>query len=228
MISFRAATKRLRIDVIAKAAVVVTTLPNAASHWLYDNFHPAAVFCDEAARATEPNAWLVLGHYGDVPIVFIGDNAQLVPVILSPPKTNGFAQQLLHGLFPRLKALGHPSAILPEQHRTVPQLSELTSQLFYGGILINSPGTEMTARPMARAVTKFITSEYQVSNTCGILLKFKGTTRKDRTKSLFNENSAIVILDLVEKLLVNDIAKPFEIAVLAYCPSPGLVWSVAR
>ena len=65
---FRAAMKVLRIDVIGKSAVVVTTLANAASFWIYDNLHPAAVFIDKAARATEPDAWLVLGHYADVPI----------------------------------------------------------------------------------------------------------------------------------------------------------------
>ena len=40
---FRAAMKVLRIDVIEKSAVVVTTLANAASFWIYEYFHPATV-----------------------------------------------------------------------------------------------------------------------------------------------------------------------------------------
>lgn len=143
----------------------------------------------------------------------IGNDAQLVPVILSQP---GFVQQLMHGLLPHLKTDGHPSAILPEQHRAVPGLSDLISRLFNGGILTNAPGTEMSARPMARAITRFIAREYQVPNTCAILLEVKGYTGKNSTRLLYNYNSATVILELVEKLLAIDVVKPLDMSVLTY------------
>lgn len=84
---FRAATRALRDDVLARADVVVTTLFSTSETSLRCNPQPILIAVDEAAKIAEPELWPVLAFYHPRAWLLVGDQLQLRPTIPSSPDT---------------------------------------------------------------------------------------------------------------------------------------------
>ena len=125
-------------------------MSNSGDAGCYAAFHPHLIIVDEATRAVEPDMWNILGNYAKTPLVLIGDEAQLRPVVMSTLNENGFMQPLRVSFFQRLKMLGHPSVLFKIQYRMVAPVGTMISTLFYRGRLINGAGTALASRPLSQ------------------------------------------------------------------------------
>ena len=112
MIAYRGASKNLRTRTLKLADVIATTLANASDPALVEALkdHVTVTFIDEVARATECECWFFLGNYRPCPTIFVGDPKQLLPVIKTVPRENGFVKQYGVTLFARLMKLGTPNS----------------------------------------------------------------------------------------------------------------------
>ena len=214
--AFHARAKELRKDTLSKADVLVMTMLNASVEAIKSVVKPSLIIVDEAARAPEPYFWYLMANYPSPPLILVGDDAQLRPVILSKLETNGMVKQLALSLFTRLKAVGHPSAILLDQHRQVPILAELTNTLYYHGQFRNGPGTAIDQRPHAQVLEKYIKKKFGFTGTSTVMVKFKAKAEMDSTKSLFNLVSARAVMEILEEILRLRKIPPTDIAIIAF------------
>lgn len=93
------------------------------------------VVIDEAAQATEPNAWIPI-TYGDR-VVLAGDPYQLPPTILSPrAAAEGFAVSLMERL---LRDIPESAVQLLEQFRMHEAIMGYSASAFYANTLVAAP-----------------------------------------------------------------------------------------
>lgn len=203
MANFRAAITALRDDTIQKADIIVTTTFGASATYLKDHFRPVAVAGDEFARATECDVWHVYGSYKEPPMILVGDESQLEPVIKSDIKNNGFVKQLALSYFGRMLKLGHPHALFTTQYRMTAGLSEFTSNWFYQGQVKNAVSTLLINRPLSRRIVQFKADAYEVYGTDvpALIIKTKSFVQKDSTGSSYNYRNATAVLQLISKLM---------------------------
>ena len=92
MLEVKAGVTRLMKLTLAAADVIFCTINIASKVNLYENFWPGMIVCDEVCRATEISTISLLAFYEPSIWIFIGDNKQLRPVVLSADregKANG-------------------------------------------------------------------------------------------------------------------------------------------
>ncbi|KOO36080.1 tRNA-splicing endonuclease positive effector [Chrysochromulina tobinii] len=118
---------------LAQAEVVCCTTMSAGSSTMMKGLTFEGVLVDEATQATEASTLVALMR-GARQLVLLGDQCQLPPTTLSraPPGTSLDASL---SLFTRLVHDGVPPLMLDTQYRMHPALSQLPSDLFYGGRL---------------------------------------------------------------------------------------------
>ena len=191
----------LRDDTLRSADVVLTTMMHASTPALVRIFDPDLIIVDEAAKAPEPDFWYIM-NYPTSAFLLVGDDAQLKPITHSTIKTNGFVKQLQLPYFARIKATGHPYITLTTQHRAVPILASLTSDVFYDGILTNGPGTAVEGRPDAQAMEDFLTEKFPgLPRTSAMIVSTEGQTLRDSSKSYYNMNNASAMITYLEEIL---------------------------
>lgn len=188
---------------------------NASVEQIKIVYQPHLIIVDEDARSTEPYHWFLLGNDTDCDILLVGDDVQLIPVILSSNENNWMVSQLPLSLFSRLEALGHTSFILLIQHRQIPLLAELTSTLYYQSQLSNGPGTNVSDRLYALATQTFVSSRYKFKGTPSLLSKVNGQAEKDSNGSSFNLANASTILKILPLILRYNVP-PRAITVLTF------------
>jgi hypothetical protein len=142
--TYGATRKRLREHTLQMADIVITTVSNTGDAALYTAMDPTLMIVDEATRVIEPDMWNLLGNYHKNPLILVGDENQLRPVVLSTVEENGFVNPLRLSLFQRLKMLGHPSIMLNIQYRMNTLIGSMVSKLFYADQLINGLGTDIS------------------------------------------------------------------------------------
>ena len=93
------------------------------------------VLIDEACQLNEPSALLPLVRFGARCCIFVGDQAQLPPLLINVDQCCDDGIQ--RPLFLRLLAGGHAPLLLRTQYRCHPQLSALPNALYYDGRLLD-------------------------------------------------------------------------------------------
>ena len=141
IITYTTHQNRLREHTLSFGNVVVTTVSNFGDIPLYSAFHFQLVIVDEATKATEPNMLNIFGNYPKIPLVMVGNKAQLFPVVISNQSNNSFWRPLRLLFFQRLKILGQPLILLNKQYRMVSKIRSMVSTFFYSCKLVNRSET---------------------------------------------------------------------------------------
>lgn len=157
--------------------------------------------------------WNILGNYSQIPLVMVGDKAQLPPVVLSHNKTKGFSSPLRMSLFQRLNLMGQPSVLLNEQYRMVDVMGSMVLTLFYSSQLTNAPGTNVRDRPRSQQIVKYLHTVYNV-NSPFLLLQVHGTTLQDANKSKYNVESASAALTLGLDMIDKKVIQPQDLLIM--------------
>ena len=171
---YTAHKNRLREHTISLADVIITTVFNCGNAPLYSAFWPKLVIVDKATQAPKPDMWNILGHYPNISLVMVGDEAQLSSAVLSDKKTNGFWRPLRLSFFQQLKVLGQLSVLLNEQYRMVENIETMVSKLFYSNLFSNAPSTAIQSCPRLQRIIQYFSAVYLVK-TPVILLAVSGT-----------------------------------------------------
>lgn len=205
MTNFDQERKRLCDATLAEADVVCCTLACAGEAGTYDNFKPDVIGVDEAARPSEPDMWTVLGPYSAAPLVMVGDQRQLRPMVKSSSsrdetRKNNFAAQLGTSLFQRLILAGHPHNMFNLQYRMAPAIGSLVSRSFYNGRLGDgNGGKEREGQTQAK---NFNFSRFQVRNCLSMIsVKDAEPSTEQDTHSKFNHVMMAAALDLLHDML---------------------------
>jgi len=132
--------------VLADARVVCTTLAKtfAAKELPDDPFD--VLIIDEASMAPMPSLYWALGRCRQIAVI-AGDFLQLPPICVAETamaqKWLGRSVYQLAGIETPEQASSHPAVcLLDTQYRMHPQIAELASGLFYGGLLRSHSSTE--------------------------------------------------------------------------------------
>ncbi|KAL8290325.1 hypothetical protein RQP46_002583 [Phenoliferia psychrophenolica] len=135
---------RLRIEVLSKADVVISTLSGAGGNALMKlPFDFPTVIIDEAGQSVEVSSLIPL-KYGCTRCILVGDPKQLPPTVMSPTAKDAKYDR---GLFVRIMEQDPDTVnFLSVQHRMHPQISSFPSARFYGGRLTDAPGMSVKTR----------------------------------------------------------------------------------
>lgn len=213
--SFGIARQALRKRTLELAHVVITTASNAGDHSLYSTFKPALIVVDEASRLLEADSWNLLGNYNKTPLIMIGDENQLRPVVASTSENNGFLYSMQVSLFHRLKLLGHPSVLLNVQYRMLDVIGNMVSDLFYARKLTNGSGTDLASRPVSQAILRYVQGRWKIGSPM-VGLDVKGHREKDSTKSSVNFVNVSVVMNLALDMIGKEIVAPAQLVILTF------------
>jgi len=218
----------LTTHVLRTADIVVTTISNAASPILRNDFQPCVIVVDEAGRLTEGEIWPLFANYGRVLMVFLGDCKQTGPVVRAGPAANGFCAQLELPFFTRLLTAGAPVTVFNHQHRYPTEVCTILSKHFYDNGLESSP--EVDHRQYIAELRRFNKNNLGNDN----LMMFVNTSGSrcesvGKSKSKMSTVQLAIVLDLVDKLLsagipgtAIGIASPYT--VMSLFMQAGLTW----
>lgn len=165
-----------------------------------------------AANAIEADSAILLGNYPIVPLILIGDEAQLRLVIKSAGE-NGFAKQLAMSLSGRLRSLGQSSVLFRVQHRSYERIGDMISTLFYGGELSNTPTTLTAARPVANDLARYFNRTFGVNSSI-VLLKRRGTQQTDSTMSRYNIDNAHAVMNIATDLIDQNVLPARDVLII--------------
>ena len=211
--SFGLARFRLACHTLSLANVVVCTFATAGEGSMYRSIRPALIVCEESSRATEADVVMLLGNYPPTPLVLIGDEAQLRPLVKST-QVNGFVAQLEVSLFERLILLGQDHVLFRTQHRFVHPIGDMISKYFYRSQLIHAAGTALSERPFAGSVKAYFRTAFDV-DSCLLLMRYPNTTQDvDGTMSRFNVDNVHAVLRQVTTILEQTNLVPEEVLIL--------------
>lgn len=179
--------RRFRVEVLQEADVICSTLSGAGHDILeqFDGFEMIVI--DEAAQSIELSSLIPL-KYKCKRCVMVGDPQQLPPTVLSQEaRRYGYDQSL----FVRLQKHNPESVhLLSIQYRMHPEISQLPSQVFYSGRLLDGPDMVSKTQQPWHKLRKF--GPYQFFNVAG--------QESNKGKSLVNRMECQVIASLYSQL----------------------------
>ena len=225
---YTAHKNQLRKHTISLANIIIMTVSNCGNAPLYSAFWPKLVIVDKATQAPKPDMWNILGHYPNISLVMVGDEAQLSSAVLSDKKTNGFWRPLRLSFFQQLKVLGQPSVLLNEQYRMVESIGTMVSKLFYSNLLSNALLTAIQSRPRLQRIIQYL-SAVSLAKTPVILLAVSGTKMQDANQSRFNPDNASVAMNLGINIVSRGVIKPRDLLIMtSYCAQFRLHWQLIQ
>eukprot|EP00300_Choanocystis_sp_HF-7_P016710 c19503_g1_i4.p1 GENE.c19503_g1_i4~~c19503_g1_i4.p1 ORF type:complete len:774 (-),score=164.69 c19503_g1_i4:67-2388(-) len=175
-----------RISIIQGADICLCTLSTTGSR----NFEDAGtmfdvVIIDEAGQSTEPTTLIPL-RYCSWRCILVGDPKQLPATVLS---AHASRRGLGRSLFERLQSLHHPTFLLTHQYRMRPEISCLSSNLFYDGLLVNSGRTITPAADRPHHADPFLKPF--------VLVNVDSPPTSD---VYFNTSEAVAVVDILLRL----------------------------
>lgn len=194
--------QRIRAQILREAQVVCCTL-SASGHEIIGRIDREfdMVIIDEACQAVELSALIPL-QYGCRRAILIGDPNQLPPTIISQAACSFAYEQ---SLFQRLQRV-HPEAVqlLSVQYRMHPAISAFPSAYFYQGKLSNGPAVEAkNTRPWHALSGAALLGPYQFFDAPG-RETFRTFSDGRQGKSMMNEVEAKMVIDLIERLALQN------------------------
>ncbi len=135
--TFRALERRLSEDILTNdVAVVSTTIAKSGRTIINKFFKGDHVIVQEASKAENGDLFIALAGCENS-IHLSGDDEQL------PPKEqdvacNPFALQTSKSMYKRWVVLGYPKYDLTQQHRTIPPISNIISEIWYKGSVVST------------------------------------------------------------------------------------------
>ena len=217
--TFKELERRLTEDILSNdVAVLATTLVNSGHGIVKNYFQGDHVIVQEASKAENGDLFIALANC-ETSISLSGDDAQLA----SPKqdvKRNPFAEQTNVSLYHRWVSSGYAMSELREQHRTIPVISNLISDIWYRNTVVSK--VDPTLRPNARMATAAHDAVFKVTSPI-IWIDTDGTSNKvGFSQSSQNEKELKVALKLCQAYIDQGIA-PEDIVILAgYLAQIGL------
>ena len=224
---FKQSEKNLLVDTQRLVTTIHTTCSKSADPDLTREFKPEFALLDEACFAPELETLLPVVHNAATlkQVLFIGDPLQLQMVILSQFKKDDndepykkTVDQLAVSYFERMIKAGLQCFMLTEQFRMTEGLEQLSSRMFYKGLITNAPSTLLHNRLESQAFNAWVTRKTGVPTKIPhVLIDVpNGVTLLTSSQSAYNVHEIIVVLNLVKELVAEGLFKEENIAVL--CP----------
>ena len=178
------------------------------------------VIVDEATVMTEAELLMVWAK--NEILILIGDLNQLGPTVLSTKSENPFRDQLGFAPFVRFAEMGFPFHVLTESMRMTAGLLDLANMLFYGGKLLNGPGTELLNRPRTIKWQEFLKTtipglKAEPAGLCWPLLydcQGKSTEEPGFGTSRINRYNKATVIKFIELVLYHDVFQPEDIGIV--------------
>ena len=196
------------------------------------------ILMDEASQASELEALVPLTAFPCSQIIFIGDQNQLPPTILSNEAKKGGE----HSLFSRLIEFGatgetdgsngsetsripklFSSTMLMEQYRMHPDISAFPNAQFYDSKLLD--GISAEDRPLPQPSYLWPLLENGTRSCVAFVGVEQGKEDRTQSKSFCNQAEVDIVVSVVEDLLANGL-KPEEIGIIS--PYMGQVVALKR
>lgn len=173
-------------DLLQKAEVICCTLVGC-SHPVLRGRKYRSAFIDEAGQALEPASWIPLLRCQRA--IFAGDHQQLPPTI----KSNEAARAGLAVTLFEKGILKHPgqSKMLQVQYRMHEAIMRFSSDYFYQGKLVAHDSVKSAVLRPHHVPVEFVDTA-----GCGY-----GESQDPETLSRYNEQEALLLLRLVERLI---------------------------
>jgi len=227
--AFKAQTKRLAELTMDGAEVLAGTLFTAATPLVANAYSKAeGLVIDEAARVVESQNWPIMEKYRElVWKLLVGDPDQLPPVVQSDERTNPFAGQLRLSQMHRLERAGATTVFLREQARAPEEIAKAYNRIIYHDRMTHASSTAVERRPIAQAVRAFNLKHFNLSSNLVYIDLTDSESKIVGTGSVCNIKNCQFTLNLVEKLLNDNI--PGDIGILGCyqaqyrCYSSGLM-----
>lgn len=209
--------RKVIVDLILEARVIVATLHGSSSRELCSVYHqtPKLFDCliiDEVSQSLEPQCWIpLISHYrSDISkLVLAGDNKQLPPTIKTEDDAN-IKKTLQTTLFDRLIAYYGDSfkRLLSVQYRMNEEIMKFPSETLYNGqlaaddsvatkILSDVPGVDSNDDTDA----PFIWYDTQGDEF------LESSQEESVVASKFNENEALLVKDHIQRLIDSNVSQ---------------------
>ncbi|KAI9095962.1 hypothetical protein DFS34DRAFT_625583 [Phlyctochytrium arcticum] len=183
--------KAVRIEILAKADVILCTLSGAAHDVLGDSGTVSfpTVIVDEACQSVELSTLIPLRH-GAKRVVLVGDPSQLPPTVVSQTAQSFKYEQ---SLFQRMMQNNSDAVhLLSIQYRMHPEISQFPSECFYQGKVQDAPRMAEICKAPWHSDKMF--PVYQLYDA------HEGREQGGRGHSYFNQDEARLCAQLVETL----------------------------
>lgn len=123
---------------------------------------------------------------------------------------NPFAEQIGYSLQSRLYDSGYPTVMLYEQPRMAGKLSNIPSELQYGGQITNASSTQMSNRPIARRAVDFLKTRYHLETEIPqIFLHVPSGVCFPHESSYINPHNTVAGMYIIYELITYGIFKVY-------------------
>ncbi|OHT12774.1 hypothetical protein TRFO_17226 [Tritrichomonas foetus] len=199
---------QIYLNIIQESDIVCCTLESAAKKCL-NTFYFKTVIVDESTQSIESSMLIPLIH-GATKLVLVGDQKQLSPVIEGPLVGRKYTESLFNRLIKQNKSnlnnnSSSESIMLTTQYRMHPAICHFPNVIFYEGKIIN--GVTEADRLSVFNIPDKRNKNGEKCIPIPMPLYFvqvDGQEEKENT-SFYNEDEAIQVYSLVDKLLHNGI-----------------------
>ena len=183
---------------------------------------------DDAGRSTDADLFPVLGYFPGPKYILVGDHHQIPPRrITNSLARHNLAPQMSMSLLQRLRKNGFPSVVFDEQHRMIPLIGDLVSDIFYSGKLRNASSTN--DRELSTDVCNYNQERFGIDSP--IVLVNLEDSRDDKQSPIqarVNLDNVRVVLDLaIDLVITKSIVKPEDVLVITPYDGQSAQYSVA-
>lgn len=216
---------RLVSQVLKETDILFATCSNAGGELLTmdKSFSPTMIFCDEAGQVSIPELCVPLTTFTNWEgLVLVGDCLQLKPTI----KSSAFNEFIRNaGLSPLalLQGKGFPSILLDEQYRMAPALSAFPRAQFYDGNGLKDSQKVMVDNDVRKVIRDWSFTGLGARGANGkgteylmVDVPYGCSRLEPNGTSLVNYANAIVVINIIDRLLTWEAITPKMFKVLCY------------
>lgn len=209
--------RKVIVDLILEARVIVATLHGSSSRELCSVYHQTpklfdSLIIDEVSQSLEPQCWIpLISHYrSDISkLVLAGDNKQLPPTIKTEDDAS-IKKTLQTTLFDRLIAYYGDSfkRLLSVQYRMNEEIMKFSSETLYNGQLVadDSVATRILSDLPGVDSNDDTDAPFIWYDTQGDEF-LESSQEESVVASKFNENEALLVKDHIQKLIDSNVSQ---------------------
>ncbi len=216
---------RLVSQVLKETDILFTICSNTGDELLtrHDSFLPTMIFCDEAGQVSIAELCVPLTTFTKWEgLVLVGDSLQFGPTIMSKA-SNEFIENAKLSPLSLLQGKGFPCILLDEQYRMAPALSAFPRAQFYDEKGLKDSQKVRADNNVRAAIRNWTLNGLGVRgpNNKGteylvVDVPYGCSRQEPHGTSLVNHANAIVVIDIIKRLLTVEGIEPKMFKVLCY------------